>query len=138
MHDTLAYRKKFFQRPERAIGHECVRMEKPLEFAEALLAADKGWSANQVKALWDNAVNKPVSIEHQIPVHMVYFTAVVDDAGKVSSFADLYGLDNKMAAAMFGQRGRLPYATAREQVVRGGSRGARVGAVAREPDNAVA
>ena len=108
MHDTLAYRKKFFQRPERAIGHECVRMEKPLAFAEALLAADKGWSADQVKELWDNAVNKSVSIEHQIPVYMVYFTAVIDDAGKVSSFADLYGLDNKMASAMFGSAAGFP------------------------------
>ncbi len=37
MHDTLAYRKKYFQKPMRAIGHECVRMEKPQSFAEVLL-----------------------------------------------------------------------------------------------------
>jgi L,D-transpeptidase YcbB len=108
MHDTLAYRKKFFQKPARAIGHECVRMEKPQLFAEALLAQDQGWSSSQVKELWDSAVNKPVSIEHKIPVHMVYFTAVVDDAGKVSSFGDLYGLDNKMATAMFGSAAGFP------------------------------
>ena len=108
MHDTLAYRKKFFQKPMRAIGHECVRMEKPQNFAEVLLAQDKGWSASQVKDMWDNAVNKPVSIDHKVPVHMVYFTAVVDDAGKVSSFGDLYGLDNKMAAAMFGSAAGFP------------------------------
>jgi murein L,D-transpeptidase YcbB/YkuD len=108
MHDTLAYRKKFFQKPERAIGHECVRMEKPQNFAEALLAQDKGWSSDQVKDLWDNAINKPVSIEHKIPVHMVYFTVVADDGGKVSSFADLYGLDNKMATALFGSAVGFP------------------------------
>jgi len=108
MHDTLAYRKKYFQKPMRAIGHECVRMEKPQSFAEVLLAQDKGWSSSQVKDLWDNAVNKPVSIEHKIPVHMVYFTAVADDAGKVSSFADLYGLDNKMATALFGSAAGFP------------------------------
>lgn len=108
MHDTLAYRKKYFQKPMRAIGHECVRMEKPQNFAEVLLAQDKGWSASQVKELWDNAVNKPVAIERKIPVHMVYFTAVVDETGKVSSFGDLYGLDNKMAAAMFGSAAGFP------------------------------
>jgi murein L,D-transpeptidase YcbB/YkuD len=108
MHDTLAYRKKFFQKPMRAIGHECVRMEKPQSFAEVLLAQDQGLSSSQVKELWDNAVNKPVSIEHKVPVHMVYFTAVVDDAGKVSSFADLYGLDNKMATALFGSAAGFP------------------------------
>lgn len=108
MHDTLAYRKKFFQKPMRAIGHECVRIEKPESFAEVLLAQDKGWSSSQVKDLWDNAVNEPVSIELKIPVHMVYFTAVADDAGKVSSFADLYGLDNKMATALFGSAAGFP------------------------------
>ena len=44
MHDTLPVRKKYFKQPVRMIGHECVRMEKPLEFANVLLAAGKGWS----------------------------------------------------------------------------------------------
>ena len=38
----------------------------------------------------------------KIPVHMTYFTAVVNDAGKVSTFADVYGLDRKLAIALFG------------------------------------
>jgi murein L,D-transpeptidase YcbB/YkuD len=108
MHDTLAYRKKYFQKPMRAIGHECVRMEKPQHFAEVLLAEDKGWPASQVKDLWDKGVNSPITIDHKIPVHMVYFTTVVDDAGKVANFADLYGLDNKMAAALFGSAAGFP------------------------------
>jgi len=108
MHDTLPVRKKFFQKPTRAIGHECVRMETPNKFAEVLLAEDKGWQTSQVKELWDKGVNNPVTIEHKIPVHMVYFTAVVDDKGKVSTFGDLYGLDNKLAAALFGGAGGFP------------------------------
>jgi murein L,D-transpeptidase YcbB/YkuD len=102
MHDTLPVRQKFFQKPMRAIGHECVRMEKPNRFAEVLLAEDKGWQASQVKDLWDKGVNSPVTIDHTIPVHMVYFTVVVDETGKVATFADLYGLDNKVATALFG------------------------------------
>jgi murein L,D-transpeptidase YcbB/YkuD len=108
MHDTPPVRKKFFQKPTRAIGHECVRMETPNKFAEVLLAEDKGWQTSQVKELWDKGVNNPVTIEHKIPVHMVYFTAVVDDKGKVSTFGDLYGLDNKLAAALFGGAGGFP------------------------------
>ncbi len=102
MHDTLPVRQKFFQKPMRAIGHECVRMEKPNRFAELLLGEDKGWQASQVRELWDKGVNSPVTIDHTIPVHMVYFTAVVDEKGEVATFADLYGLDNKVAAALFG------------------------------------
>ena len=78
------------------------------QFAEVLLAEDKGWPASQVKDLWDNSVNSPVTLDHKIPVHMTYFTAVVDETGKVSTFADLYGLDNKIATALFGNAAGFP------------------------------
>ena len=108
MHDTLPVRRKFFQTSVRAIGHNCVRMEKPDQFAEVLLAEDKGWPASQVKDLWDKSVNSPITLDHKIPVHMSYFTTVVDEKGKVATFADLYGLDNKMATALFGDATGFP------------------------------
>jgi L,D-transpeptidase YcbB len=108
MHDTLPVRKKWFKESVRMIGHECVRMEKPDKFAQVLLAADKGWSESKVKELWDNGLNAAVSIDGKIPVHMVYFTAVAGDDGKVSTFRDVYGLDRKLAAALFGDTTGFP------------------------------
>jgi L,D-transpeptidase YcbB len=108
MHDTLAYRKKYFQKPVRGIGHDCVRMEKPEQFADVLLAEGKGWSAAQVKEQWDTGVNSAVALDHPIPVHMTYFTVVVDEAGKVSAFPDLYGFDRKLASALFGNNTGFP------------------------------
>ena len=108
MHDTLPVRRKYFQKPLRMIGHECVRMEKPEQFAEVLLAEGKWWSASQVKEQWDKGVNNSVTLDHKIPVHMTYFTAVVDKTGKVSTFADVYGLDNRMATALFGNATGFP------------------------------
>ena len=108
MHDTLAYRKKVFKDQKRAIGHECVRMEKPLRFAEVLLKEGNGWSAGKVKELWDRGVNSSVSLQSRIPVHTTYFTAEVDEKGKVQTFADLYGFDHKLAAALFGSAAGFP------------------------------
>jgi murein L,D-transpeptidase YcbB/YkuD len=108
MHDTLPVRKKYFKQNSRMIGHECVRMEKPQRFAEVLLAEDKGWAASRVKELWESGSNSSISLEKKIPVHMVYFTAVVDDTGKVTTAADVYGLDRKLAAAMFGDTTGFP------------------------------
>jgi L,D-transpeptidase YcbB len=108
MHDTLAYRKKYFQKPMRAIGHDCVRMERPEQFADVLLAEGKGWQASQVKELWDKGVNEAVTLDNRIPVHMTYFTAVVDETGKVSTFTDLYGFDRKLANALFGNATGFP------------------------------
>jgi len=39
---------------------------------------------------------------------MVYFTAVVDETGKVSTYSDVYGLDRKLATALFGNATGFP------------------------------
>ena len=108
MHDTLPVRKKYFKQTKRMIGHECVRMEKPDKFAAILLAESNGVTEARIKELWDKGVNSSVALERKIPVHMVYFTAVADEGGKVENFADVYGLDRKMAAAMFGDATGFP------------------------------
>jgi L,D-transpeptidase YcbB len=102
LHDTFAARRKVFQQSMRAIGYGCVRMERPDRFTEVLLAEDKGWSASEVNELWEHGVNSQVALDRKIPVHLTYFTAVVDDTGKVTSFSDLYGLDKKLTTALFG------------------------------------
>jgi murein L,D-transpeptidase YcbB/YkuD len=108
LHDTLPVRKKYFKESVRMIGHECVRMEKPVQFADILLAEANGWPDSRVKELWDNGNNSSVPLDKKIPVHMVYFTAVVNDDGKVETFADVYGLDRKLAAALFGDATGFP------------------------------
>jgi murein L,D-transpeptidase YcbB/YkuD len=108
MHDTTVDRRKVFQTPTRAIGYGCVRMEQPRRFAEVLLAEADGWPASKVEDPWDNGLNSAVTLDHKIPVHLTYFTAVVDESGQVTTFADLYGLDNKLARALFGDANGFP------------------------------
>jgi murein L,D-transpeptidase YcbB/YkuD len=108
LHDTLAYRKKVFKEDKRDIGYGCVRMEQPQRFAELLLAEDKEWPASKVKDLWDKGVNSSVTVDMEMPVHTTYFTAVVDEEGKVATFGDLYGLDRKHAIALFGDAKGFP------------------------------
>jgi murein L,D-transpeptidase YcbB/YkuD len=108
MHDTLSYRRKVFEEEMRAIGYGCVRMEKPREFAELLLAEDQDWPASKIADLWDKGVNSPVTLETTPPVHTTYFTAVVDDGSKLVTHPDLYGLDRKLAIALFGDAEGFP------------------------------
>jgi murein L,D-transpeptidase YcbB/YkuD len=110
LHDTVPARRKHFREPSRMLGHECVRMEKPQQFAKVLLREDKGWTEGRVKELWSKGLNSSVTINRRIPVHMTYFTTVVNDAGKVSVFADAYGLDRKLATALFGDAKSFPTA----------------------------
>ena len=61
-----------------------------------------------MKELWDNGVYSSVALDKKISVHMVYFTAVAYAGGKVDVSADVYGLDRKMAAALFGDATGFP------------------------------
>ncbi|MBC8012959.1 MAG: L,D-transpeptidase family protein, partial [Methyloceanibacter sp.] len=100
MHDTV--QPELFNETVRTLSHGCIRVRQPDRLATLLLAEDKGWSAQQVKSLLAKS-NNSVSLSRPVPVHLTYFTAVIDGGGKLQTFADVYGLDKKMASALFGK-----------------------------------
>jgi murein L,D-transpeptidase YcbB/YkuD len=108
----------------RAIGHDCVRVEKPDSFAKVILAEGNGWPASKVEDLWHHSVNNRVTLDTEIPVYSTYFTAVADEEGKVATYSDLYGLDHKLAVALFGDAKGFPM-PAPEIKRRGGSKAVR-------------
>jgi murein L,D-transpeptidase YcbB/YkuD len=97
LHDTPS--KSLFQRDVRAYSHGCVRVMNPWDFAEAMLAGTDGVSAAAIRKRvgggegWTN-------VEPRIPVHLTYFTATVDTAGKLQVSDDIYGHDKRLAAAL--------------------------------------
>jgi L,D-transpeptidase YcbB len=105
MHDTPE--RELFSRADKAFSHGCMRVQNPRRLAEVLLAEDKGWSSSQVGHAIANGATHEVSLSKQIPVHVTYFTAVVDDDGHVKTFADIYGHDSRIASALEGKPIRL-------------------------------
>ncbi len=101
MHDTI--KKGLFSPAMRAEGHNCIRMQDPPKLAEILLREDKGWDTAKINNLLATGDDSAVSLDHPVPVHTTYFTAVADADGKVTSFADIYGLDKKVAPALIGK-----------------------------------
>jgi murein L,D-transpeptidase YcbB/YkuD len=100
MHDTPE--RNLFVKSFRALSHGCMRVEQPRLFAEILLAEDKGWPAEKVRGMF-NGYSSEVQLEKHIPVHVTYFTALVEENGKVSTFGDVYGHDSRVAAALTGK-----------------------------------
>ena len=100
MHDTI--KRGLFKPAMRAEGHNCIRMEKPSQLAQILLAEDKGWDTKKIQDLLDKGYDSAVNLDHPVPVHTTYFTAVADADGKVTSFADVYALDSKLAPIVGG------------------------------------
>jgi murein L,D-transpeptidase YcbB/YkuD len=99
MHDTP--QRELFAETERTLSHGCIRVHEPDRLAALLLGEDRGWSAQQVKSLLATDRSNVVMLNRPLPVHLTYFTAVIDEKGKVDTFTDVYGLDDRMSAALF-------------------------------------
>jgi murein L,D-transpeptidase YcbB/YkuD len=108
MHDTPE--RHLFSRSPRNFSHGCMRIADPRRFAEIILAQDKGWSDQKVRGMFGGYSNT-VALETHIPVHVTYFTASVDDDGRLRTFADFYGLDSRTAAALTGRSVRFEQPT---------------------------
>ncbi len=104
LHDTPAGH--LFDEPERALSHGCVRVERPLELAQYLLRGKKGWDSLRVAACFDSLQNQAVIVPHPVPVHLLYWTAWVDDRGRTQFRRDVYGLDSLLAAVTSRSRGQ--------------------------------
>ncbi len=103
MHDTPT--KNLFNAASRTFSHGCMRVRDPLKFATVLLEQDKGWNMSRVAALAGpgGGQNNAVTLGRKIPVHVTYFTAVVDEAGKLTTYADPYGHENRIQMGLDGK-----------------------------------
>lgn len=99
-HDTP--NKNLFAHDKRAYSHGCMRVQNPMTYAEKLLSIeypDKGYSEAKIKSmLGHNEIN--IDFPKPLPVHLTYQTAFVDDAGKLETREDVYGIDARMLKAM--------------------------------------
>lgn len=103
MHDTPE--RHLFGGSVRAFSHGCMRVQNPVKLAEVILAYDKGYDAAKTADFAKRGGE--IKLSKRVPVHITYFTAVADEDGSVKHFADLYGLDARVASAMEGQQVRV-------------------------------
>jgi murein L,D-transpeptidase YcbB/YkuD len=93
LHDTPS--KSLFQRSFRAYSHGCVRVQNPMEFADALLRNEPKLNAAALEAMYGPA-ERWVNLDTHVPVHLAYFTLRVDDDGTIRSYGDVYGLNKRL------------------------------------------
>jgi murein L,D-transpeptidase YcbB/YkuD len=98
LHDTPA--RKLFTDPERAQSHGCVRLERPLDLAAALLSGDPAWDREALEAAIRKGSTRWVRLSEPMPVVITYETTFVADDGQVQFRPDIYGLDTKLTLAL--------------------------------------
>jgi L,D-transpeptidase YcbB len=98
-HDTPA--KSLFERDQRAFSHGCIRVKEPHKLASYLLRDDNAWNDKEITNAMNRSSEKWVNLKKPVPVVISYFTAYVDEDGKLNFRDDIYGHDKKMISRLF-------------------------------------
>lgn len=105
LHDTPA--KGLFQKEKRSFSSGCVRVAEPQDLAALLLADQPTWDGERIDATFTSLQHKVVRLKHPMPVHLQYWTAWVDDNGRVQFREDIYQRDRALLEALDRQHLRL-------------------------------
>ena len=115
MHDTPT--KNLFNSDVRMFSHGCMRVRNPVRLAEIVMEHDQGWSPERVAStIKSGPQDNNVRLKTKIPVHVTYFTAMVDEAGKPHYFRDVYGHEAKIQAGLEGKAAQIAAARKKEDL----------------------
>lgn len=94
LHDTPT--KRLFANRSRLYSHGCVRLEKALDLAEYILGDVPDWDAERMRGVLKGRRTRRINLADPIPVYILYWTAWVDDEGRMQFRNDPYGRDRKV------------------------------------------
>jgi murein L,D-transpeptidase YcbB/YkuD len=115
-HDTPD--KHYFADEVRAYSHGCMRVQDPAKYAEVLLNIARPrehWTAERIKSMFGRAEQDLQLQPTPIWVHLTYQTAFADNAGKLQTRRDIYGLDSRTLNAIKNERGTVEPAVERKR-----------------------
>jgi len=97
LHDTPS--RSLFERDDRAFSSGCIRVQKPFELVERLLA-DPAWDPAALAAAVDSGETRTIRLSRPVRVLLIYWTVDEDDAGRVIFKRDVYNRDAALARAL--------------------------------------
>ncbi len=98
LHDTPS--RGLFTRAERMFSSGCVRVERAVDLAERLLAADPAWPRARIEAAIATGDTESVRLPEPVPVYLLYWTAWIDRDGVLQFRHDVYGRDAALFEAL--------------------------------------
>ena len=100
LHDTN--HRELFDRNTRTFSAGCIRVEKPFELSEQLLATTQSWNRKNIDQLVASEKTKRIHPKDKIPVLITYTTVGMDNQGKVRFKPDIYKRDGAVLAGLNG------------------------------------
>ena len=99
LHDTPS--RGLFNSTARTFSSGCVRISNPIELAEYLLKDNPRWTRDAIVSASQGKKQRTVPLREQIPVHLFYWTAWVDEDGTVNFRNDIYERDKRLVKALY-------------------------------------
>jgi murein L,D-transpeptidase YcbB/YkuD len=96
LHDTPS--KRLFAAPDRHLSHGCVRVQNAVDFARQIAGETSRGDAFEAALASDKT--RAVELRQTIAVRMLYHTAYLDEGGQLLLAPDIYGADDRLAAAL--------------------------------------
>jgi murein L,D-transpeptidase YcbB/YkuD len=103
LHDTPS--KGGFARYTRQVSHGCVRLERPLALARAIMDGDPTWTPQQIDETIAGGVTTRAKVADPVAVYLLYWTAYVTPDGQVNFRQDPYGWDTLLIKRIAAQGG---------------------------------
>jgi len=100
LHDTPS--RSLFNEEKRAFSHGCIRVSDPEKLANYVLEKEN-WSPEKVSKALKPGKELWVPLSTEIPVFIVYFTAWVENDGKLHFRNDIYNRDRKLKEELIGE-----------------------------------
>jgi len=98
LHSTSS--KELFDRSRRDLSHGCIRVERPIELAQFVLADPQAWNAAAIEAAIRVGKTRTVTLRTPVPVVLFYATAVTERDGRILFAEDIYGRDGPLLEAL--------------------------------------
>jgi L,D-transpeptidase YcbB len=95
LHSTPS--QSLFSESRRDFSHGCIRVEDPKALATWVLRNNPGWDKERVDAAFQSQKEQQVNLTAEIPVLILYGTAITKENGQVFFFQDIYGYDKAVA-----------------------------------------
>ncbi len=100
LHDTPS--QGAFAANSRAFSHGCVRLSRPLDLADEVLAGTAGWNRRKIDTVIAGGERTVVNLAQPLPIHITYLTAWVEK-GTPNFRNDIYEQDAKLINALDGR-----------------------------------
>jgi murein L,D-transpeptidase YcbB/YkuD len=97
LHDTPS--RRLFEEAQRDFSHGCIRIEKPMDLAVYLMKKSR-WNQEAIERALDEGTERSIYLPRPIPIHLLYFTAWVDEDGTIQFRKDINGVDPPLSRAL--------------------------------------